>query len=47
MIGPDSLPLDAMVPVGLVLVEALVLYVAYGALTSALGPRVTGAIQNR
>jgi hypothetical protein len=45
MIGPESLPIDSLVTVGLVLVEALILYVAYGALTAVLGPHVTGAIR--
>jgi hypothetical protein len=45
MIGLESLPVDALQTVGLVLFEAMVLYVGYGALTSVLGPHVTGAIQ--
>jgi hypothetical protein len=47
MIGIDSIPVEALVPVALILGEALALYVGYGALTSVLGPHVTRAIQNR
>ena len=45
MIGLESLPIDASITVGLVLLEALALYVGYGALTAVLGPHVTGAIK--
>jgi hypothetical protein len=45
MIGLESLPVDSLTTVGLVLLEALGLYVGYGALTAVLGPHVTGAIE--
>ncbi len=44
MIEPSSVPLEAVRTVGLVLVEAILLYVVYGALTSALQPRLTAAL---
>ena len=47
MIGLSSLPLEALETVGLVLVEAMILYVGYGALTSALEPRLSEALRNR
>ncbi|MEF8775528.1 MAG: hypothetical protein V5A43_03370 [Haloarculaceae archaeon] len=47
MIGASSLPVEALRTVGLVLVEAMILYVGYGVLTSALEPRLTEALRNR
>jgi hypothetical protein len=47
MFEVSSLPVEALRTVGLVLVEAMVLYVGYGALTSALEPRLTEALRNR
>lgn len=45
MFGIESATLDAAVVIGLVLIEALVLYVGYGVLSRALGPRVTRLIR--
>ena len=46
MIEASSLPLEAVRTVGLVLVEAIVLYVGYGALSSAVEPRLMEALRN-
>ena len=47
MFGIESLtgPTGAAVLIGVVLVEALLLYVGYGALESLLGPAITDAIR--
>ena len=44
MISVSALPLDALSTVGTVLVEAIILYVGYGVLMSAVGPHVTAAL---
>ncbi len=46
MIDVASLPsaVQAAILIGTVLVEAIILYVAYGALTNAVGPRVKRAL---
>jgi hypothetical protein len=36
--------IDAIIPIGIVLVEAIALYVGYGALTKAVGPTVKKAL---
>jgi len=47
MISVSALPLDALTTVGAVLVEAIILYVGYGVLTSAVGSRVTAALTDQ
>jgi len=37
-------PLDGLLVVGVVLVEAVLLYVGYGALERVLGPRIVDAL---
>ncbi|MHB9285905.1 hypothetical protein ACKVMT_02560 [Halobacteriales archaeon Cl-PHB] len=44
MMVPSSVPLESLQTVGLVLVEAIVLYVGYGALTSVLEPHIKKAL---
>lgn len=40
-------PLHGMAIVGIVLIEALVLYVGYGGLTRVAGPELEAAIRDR
>ena len=49
MFGIETLsdPAYSVAIVGLVLVEAMVLYVGYGGLTQAVGSRITDAIGGR
>jgi len=46
MLGTESLavPVDALTTVGIVLLEALALYVLYGALDAALAPKLLAVI---
>ena len=44
MIGLPSLTVETMSTVGLVLLEAIVLYVGYGVLTSILEPHLAAAL---
>ena len=45
MLGPEpTVPVDALTTVGLVLAEALALYVLYGALSGAFAPKLLAAI---
>jgi len=45
MFGTEfAVPVDALTTVGLVLVEALALYVLYGALSSAFAPKLLAAV---
>jgi hypothetical protein len=48
MFGIETLegPVRAVARVGLVLVEALALYVVYGGLTSIIGERITETVQS-